>query len=158
MVKSNAATIGEYLNQLPEERRAVLGQVREVIVGNLPDGYREAMNWGMICYEVPLERYPQTYNGQPLSYVALAAQKNYFALYLTCAYQNSDQERWLREEFSRAGLKLNMGKSCIRFRKAEDLPLTAIGRAVASTPSDEFIRLYEASRRRSLNGVQHNCR
>jgi hypothetical protein len=74
MVKSNAATIGEYLNQLPEERRVVLAQVREVIVGNLPEGYREAMNWGMICYEVLLERYPQTYNGQPLSYVALAAQ------------------------------------------------------------------------------------
>jgi Domain of unknown function (DU1801) len=148
MVKSNAATVGEYLNQLPEERRAILRQVREVIVSNLPEGYREAINWGMICYEVPLERYPHTYNGQPLSYVALAAQKNYYALYLMCAYQDSKQEKWLREGFRRAGLKLEMGKSCIRFRKTEDLPLETIGRVVASTLPDEFIHRYEASRRR----------
>jgi hypothetical protein len=92
------------------------------------------MNWGMICYEVSLERYPHTNNVQPLSYVALAAQKNYYALYLMCAYQDSEQERWLREGFRRAGLKLDMRKSCIRSRKAEDLPLGTIGRVVASTP------------------------
>ena len=146
MAKSEAATVDEYLEGLPEGRREVVARVREVILRNLPRGYRESMNWGMVCYEVPLEKYPNTYNKQPLGYVALAAQKNYIALHLTCAYQNPAMEKKLREGFARAGKKLDMGKACIRFKRLEDLPLEVIGEAVASTPPEKFIEQYEKGR------------
>ena len=148
MAKSKAATVEEYLAGLPEERRAAVSRVREVILDNLPEGYVEALNWGMICYEVPLERYPQTYNGKPLGYAALASQKTCCSLYLMSAYQDSEQERRLREGFARAGRKLDMGKSCVRFRKAEDLALDVIAEVIASTTPDEFVASYEAARRK----------
>lgn len=148
MAKSSAATVEEYLAELPEDRRAVVSAVRDVVVRNLPEGYRESLNWGMISYEIPLERYPNTYNKQPLSYAALAAQKNYYALYLTGSYADPEGEGWLRSEFEKAGKKLDMGKSCVRFRRLEDLPLDVIGRAVASTPPEALIARYEASRRK----------
>lgn len=134
--------------ELPPERRETLARVREVIVRNLPAGYRESMSFGMISYGIPLERYPNTYNKQPLAYAALAAQKNYNALYLMSAYQDSDAEAQLRAAFAEAGLKLDMGKSCIRFKRAEDLPLPAIGELIAATPPEAHIAAYEAARRR----------
>jgi hypothetical protein len=148
MATSNATTVEEYLNKLPAERRAVIEQVRQVILDNLPPGYEESMNWGMISYEVPLERYPKTYNKKPLSYVALAAQKNYYSLYLMAAYSGSMQEDWLQEQFDRAGKKLDMGKSCLHFRKLDDLPLDVIAEAVAMASVDDFIAQYEKSRQR----------
>jgi hypothetical protein len=146
MPRSAASTVDEYLAELPEERRQVVSAVRDAVVRHLPYGYRESMAWGMIGYCIPLERYPNTYNGQPLSFVAIAAQKNYYALYLTCVYQDPERERQLREAFQAAGKKLDMGKSCIRFRSAGDLPLDAIGRIIADTPPDAFIERYEAAR------------
>ena len=148
MARSKAATVEQYLNELPEDRRAVISQVREVILKWLPKGYRETMNWGMISYEVPLEQCPDTYNGQPLSYLGLAAQKSHYALYMVTAYQGSEQEKQLREGFDKAGKKLDKGQSCIKFRKLEDIPLDVIGRAVASTPPKQLIAFYEASRKR----------
>jgi len=148
MVAHPVATVEEYLAELPEPRREVVAAVREVVLRNLPAGYREAVSWGMIAYEVPLARYPDTYNGKPLAYAALAAQKNHYALYLTCVYQDPARAERLREEFSGAGKRLDMGKSCIRFRRLDDLPLDVIGRAIASTPPEAFITQYEASRRR----------
>src|SRR5436305_7075307 len=97
MVQSKAATVEEYLSELPEERRKVVAAVRQVILDHLPAGYREAVCWGMIGYGIPLERYPTTYNGQPLGYVSLAAQKNHYALYLMCVYGDPQRESWLRE-------------------------------------------------------------
>ena len=148
MTRSGSTTVKEYLNELPADRRAVVSVVRKEILRHLPNGYRESMNWGMISYEVPLERYPNTYNKQPLGYVALAAQKNYFALYLMCVYQDPKREAWLKREFKKAGKRLNMGKSCVRFRKLEDLPLDVIGKVVASTSPEEFISAYEATRKK----------
>jgi hypothetical protein len=147
-MKSNAGTVREYLDALPDDRRAVVSAVRDVVVRNLPDGYVESVGFGMLCYGIPLERYPSTYNKQPLGYVALAAQKNYYSLYLTCAYMDAARTRSLADEFEKAGKKLDMGKSCVRFKKLDDLPLDVIGRAVASTPPDDFIAQYEASRRK----------
>ena len=147
MGKSNAATVQEYLDELPEDRRAVVSAVRDVVLRNLPSGYRETMNWGMISYEIPLERFPDTYNGRPLGYAALAAQKNHYALYLMCFYGDSGQEAWLKEEFQKAGKKLDKGKACLRFRKLEDLPLDVIGRAVARVTPEKYIAHYEAVRR-----------
>jgi hypothetical protein len=148
MARSNAATVQEYLDELPGDRRSVVSAVREVILRNLPPGYREAMSWGVISYEVPLERYPDTYNGQPLGYIALAAQKNHFALYLMCVYHNAEREAWLRREFKKAGKKLDLGKSCLRFRRLEDLPLDVIGQVAAWLTPEEYIARYEAIRKK----------
>jgi Domain of unknown function (DU1801) len=148
MAKSQATTVEEYLAELPEDRRDVVAAVRALVLENLPPGYREGMNWGMIAYEVPLERYPNTYNKQPLSYATLAAQKNHFALYLNCCEGGSSREATLRAEFQKVGKELDMGKSCLRFKKVDDLALDAIGRVIAETPVDEYIARYEASRKK----------
>jgi uncharacterized protein YdhG (YjbR/CyaY superfamily) len=148
MPRSSATTPEAYLAELSSERRADIAAVRDVIRKNLPEGYDESVNWGMISYGVPLERYPNTYNKQPLCYVGLAAQKNYNALYLMRVYGDKAQEKRLRDAFKKAGKKLDMGKSCVRFRKADDLPLDTIGEIVASTPVDTWIAVYESSRRR----------
>ena len=146
MVRSAATNVDQYLAELPEERRAVMTAVRKLIRKHLPKGYVETMNWGMICYEIPLERYPDTYNGQPLSYVALAAQKNKYSLYLTGTYGSEAKDEELRAAFKAAGKKLDMGKSCIRFNSLDDLELNAVAKAIASTPPQQYIQLYEAAR------------
>ncbi|MFN2398754.1 MAG: DUF1801 domain-containing protein [Gemmatimonadaceae bacterium] len=146
MARSAATTVDQYLNELPSDRRAVISTVRDVVCRNLPEGYRERVNWGMISYEVPLERYPHTYNGQPLSYAALAAQKNYFALYLTGVYQDAPLAERLKIEFDKAGKKLNMGKSCVRFKKLDDLLLNVIGKVIAATSPERLIATYEQRR------------
>jgi hypothetical protein len=146
MAKSSAATVDEYLAELPEDRRAAIAEVREVVLRNLPAGYVETMNWGMISYEIPLERYPKTYNGRPLSYAALASQKNFCVVYLMGVYGDGEQARWFKEEFKRAGKKLDMGKSCVRFKKLDDLPLDVIAETIARTPVDRYIEGYESVR------------
>jgi len=148
MAKSAATTVEEYLAELTTERRAVIEQVRQVILDNLPPGYQESMNWGMISYEVPLERYPKTYNKKPLGYLALAAQKNFYTLYLMAAYAGSMQEGWLQEQFAAAGKKLDMGKSCLHFRTLDDLPMDVIAEAIVMVGVDEFITQYKKSRQR----------
>lgn len=148
MVKSNALTVEDYLNELPPDRRAVIARVREVILANLPQGYVESVNWGALSYEIPLKDYPNTYNGQPLSYATLAAQKNHYALHLMSVYGDKDQEARLRAGFTQAGLKLDMGKSCVRFKRVEDLPLGVIGEIIAATPPASFMAVYEKNRRK----------
>jgi hypothetical protein len=148
MVKSSAKTVQAYLDELPEGQREVVSRVRDLILANLPEGYQESMNWGMITYEIPLERYPKTYNKQPLGYIALAAQKNHYALYLMGCYADSEQEVQLRQGFEQAGKKFDMGKSCLRFKKLEDLPFDVLAPVIASLTPDEFIAVYEAGRQR----------
>jgi hypothetical protein len=140
--------VEEYLRQLPADRQKALRALRQVILKNLPKGYEEAVKLGMIAYEVPLARLPHTYNGQPLCYAALASQKNYMSVYLMCVYGDKAIEKRFRERFKASGKKLHMGKACIRFRKLEDLPLDVIGEAIARVPLEEYIRRYEASRRK----------
>ncbi len=148
MVQSKAKTVAEYLDELPKEPRAVIAAVRKVIKKNLPKGYKEGMNWGMIVYEIPLKRYPVTYNGKPLCIAALAAQKNYFAVYVMCVYGSVNREKWLRDEFKKAGKRLDMGKCCIRFKKLEDLPLHVIGQVIAEVPVEQYIEIYEDARKK----------
>jgi len=148
MAQSNATTVQAYLDELPEDRRAVVAAVREAILANLPKGYQESMNWGMISYEIPLERYPDTYNSQPLGYLALAAQKRYFSLYMMGVYGDPEQEARLKAGFEEAGKRLDMGKSCVRFRKLDDLPLDVVGELIARITPEDFIAKYEASRRK----------
>ena len=146
MVSSKAATPEAYIAELPPERRDLISRVRDLVNANLPDGYVERMSWGMIGWELPLERYPNTYNGQPLVYAGLAAQKNHNALYLNCVYASEERTQRLKEAYAAAGKKLDMGKSCIRFKKADDLAEDVLAEAIRSAPVDEFIAEYERSR------------
>jgi hypothetical protein len=147
MAQSSATTVEEYLAGLPEDRRAVVSAVRDVVLRNLPDGYREMVGSGMLNYGIPLERYPTTYNKQPLGYLALAAQKNHYALYMMAPYSDPAHAARLADGFAKAGKKLDMGKSCLRFRRLEDLPLDVIAESVASVPPEQLIAVYEASRK-----------
>lgn len=148
MARSAATTVEGYLDELPTDRRADVAALRELVLRRLPAGYEERMNWGMISYELPLARYPDTYNGQPLVYAALAAQKGFYAVYLTGAERNADAMQRLRDAFAAAGTKLDMGKSCLRLKRLDDVPLDAIGDVIASLPPEAFIDSYEASRSR----------
>ena len=146
MVISKAATVADYLAELPVDRRAEIERVRDLINEAIPDGYREGIGYGMIGWVVLLERFSDTYNGQPLAYAGLAAQKNYNSLYLTCVYASKERTERLKAAFAAAGKKLDMGKSCIRFKKADDLALDLIREEIASTKPDEFIKIYEEAR------------
>jgi hypothetical protein len=146
MVTSAASTVEEYLDGLPEERRSVMAAMRKFIRKHLPKGYVEAVQYGMIGYGIPLSRYPDTYNGQPLGYLALAAQKNHYALYMMGPYGDPEASAELRDGFAEEGKKLDMGKSCLRFKAIDDLALDAVGKAIASTPPQRFIEIYEAAR------------
>jgi hypothetical protein len=145
-VRSGAVAVDDYLAELPEDRRADLAAVRRLVLDNLPDGFEEVMQYGMISYVVPLERYPDTYNGQPLAVASLANQKRHMAIYLLGVYGDEGTQQWLRERWTASGKKLDMGKSCLRFTKLDDLALDVLGEAVARLPLDEFIALYERSR------------
>ena len=147
MVQSKAKTVKEYLDELPADRREVVSKVRAVVRKHLPKGYQETMNWGGICYEIPLKRYPDTYNKQPLAYAGLGAQKNYYALHLLGVYFDPKRLTLLKAGFKKAGKKLNMGKSCVRFKRVDDLPLETIGKVVASMTPAQYIRIFEATRK-----------
>ncbi len=148
MVQSKAASVADYLAELPAERRAAMSKVRDLVNAHMPAGYNETMAFGMIGWGIPLSRYPNTYNKQPLGYVALAAQKNGYSLYLMGVYSVGEQEKKLRAAASAQGKKLDMGKSCLRFKKPDDLPLDAIGELIASMSVDDYIAVYEANRKR----------
>lgn len=146
MVKSDAGTVQDYLDELPDDRRESMQAVRRVVLDNLPDGYEEMMLYGMIGWAIPLEVYPETYNGHPLAYASLGNQKNYMSLYLMNVYGDQVTEEWFKERYAASGKKLNMGKSCVRFKRADDLPLDLIGEVISRTPAEDYIRYYEQSR------------
>lgn len=142
-MKSSAKTVDEYIKHLPEDRQEPIRVLRRLILQNLPEGYTESMTWGMPGYEVPLSRFPNTYNKKPLMYAAIASQKNNYALYLTVPYMNNNALSDFKQKYQASGKKLDMGKSCIRFKKLEDLPLEVIKEQIASISVDEFIDIYE---------------
>jgi len=146
VMKSSAATIDQYLRSLPDDRRAVLSKLRALIKRRIPKGYEESLLWGAIAYSVPLERFPDTYNSQPLGYVVLAARKNYFTLHLMPVYMNPEGQKALAEGFRKAGKKLDMGKACIRFKSLDDLPLDVIGDLVAKIAPEAWIAIYQKNR------------
>ena len=145
-MKSEAKSVEQYLTELPEDRRKEIESVRQVILENLPEGYEEAMNWGMISYQVPLETYPDTYNGQPLMYAALASQKNHMSLYLTGIYMDEETKEGFEEAYRATGKRYDVGKSCVRFRKLDDLPLPLIGESIAAMDVDAFVARAEEIR------------
>ena len=145
-MRSNAKTVDDYLAELPGDRLDAMTQLREVILANLPPGYEEAMNWGMITYQVPLETYPDTYNGQPLMYAALASQKNHFAVYLSGIYQDDGKRDAFMKAYEDTGKRLDVGQSCVRFRKLDDVPFEVIADAIAGIPVGEFVAVAENAR------------
>ena len=146
MVSGKAATVVQYLAELPADRRREIEAVRDIVNDALPAGYREVISYGMIGWVIPLENYPGTYNRQPLAYASLAAQKNYNSLYLNCVYASPERTERLKAAAAAAGKKLDMGKSCLRFKRADDLPLDLIRDEIASTSPQEFIQIYEKAR------------
>lgn len=157
-MQSKAQSVTEYLTELPPERRAALQAVRSVIRKNLPQGYEEGMQYGMIGYYVPHSIYPPGYHcdpKQPLPFAGLASQKNHMAIYLMCLYGSPEHEAWFRDKWAKTGKKLDMGKSCIRFKKLEDLPLDVIGQAVARVPVETFIAHYEERIQQTAQRKKH---
>ena len=144
MVQSDASTAEEYLAELPPERREVIAEVRQVILANLVDGFVEGMEFGMLSYHVPLEDFGDTYNGHPLGIAALANQKNHMAVYLMGIYADPDEAAWFTETWKATGIKLDMGKSCVRFRNREGVALDVIGQAIARATPDDLIAAHEA--------------
>lgn len=147
-MRSDAASVGEYLDSLPTDRREAISTVREGILRALPDGYAEEMRWGMISYEVPLAIQPDTYNGKPLMYAALASQKRHMAVYLSGVYADPEARERFEAAYHATGKRLDMGKSCVRFRRLDDLPIEVIEDAIARYPVDDFVDLYHRGRRR----------
>ncbi len=136
-------SVEEYLESLPPEKRSELEKVREVILRNLPEGYQEAFAWGMITYQVPLERYSDTYNGKPLMYAALTAQKKHHSLYLTGIYLSEEDRENFEQAYRNTGKRFDASKSCVRFRTTDDLPLDLIAKEIASLDVPAFIEKTE---------------
>ena len=141
-------TVEQYLDQLPEDRRLAIETVRKTIVKNLPKGYEEAISYGMIGYVVPHSIYPDGYHCNPelpLPFASLASQKSHMAFYCMGIYMDPEEEARFRNAWLDTGKKLDMGKSCIRFKKIEDVPLNVIGQMVKRTSVKKFIANYETA-------------
>jgi len=148
-MKSAATTVEAYLAELPEDRRTVIEAVRKVILENLDEGYEEGIQYGMIGYYVPHRVYPAGYHcdpRQPLPFAALASQKGYMSVYIMCIYGHDSLRSWFEEAWVKAGKKLDMGKSCVRFKKLDDLALDVLGEAIRRVPAREYIRYVESAR------------
>jgi uncharacterized protein YdhG (YjbR/CyaY superfamily) len=142
-------SVTEYLAALPADRRAAITAVRKTINENLPAGYEEGMQFGMIGWYVPLSKYPAGYGENkkvPLPLVALGSQKSGMVLHFLCFYGHPTLATWFTSEYQKSGKKLDMGKGCVRFNKLEDLALDVVGRTVARVPVEEHIANYKAAR------------
>src|SRR5215471_5589315 len=143
---SNVKTPAQYIASLSPDRAKTIATVRAVVNKHIPPGYEECLVWGTIGWTIPLSRYPETYNKQPICYVALSSQKNYCSLYMFGAYWNASQLEQLKAAFRAAGKPLHMGKSCVNFESPDDLPLEAIGKLISAISSEKWIEMYEQSR------------
>lgn len=146
MAKKTFGSVNEYLASLPEERKTAVEAVRQVILKNLPKGYEEGIQYGMIGYYVPHSLYPAGYHcdpREPLPFASLASQKNHMAVYAMCIYSDPALLEWFETAWAKTGKKLDMGKSCIRFKKLDDLPLEIIGAMIRKVPVKKHIAFYE---------------
>ena len=151
-MKFKAATVEEYLQEVPTERQPYFNQLRNVILENLPAGFVEQMSYGMISYLVPHDIYPDGYHCNPelpLPFVNIASQKNFVGLYHMGIYSSPDLLGWFLKEYPKhCKLKLDMGKSCIRFKKAEQIPLDLIAELMQKMSVDDWIHIYETAIKR----------
>lgn len=151
-MQSQAKTVEEYIREVPEERQEYFTRLRETILANIPEGFQETMSYGMIGYVVPLSRYPAGYHCSPelpLPFVNLASQKNFIALYHMGLYANPELLNWFVSEYPKHSQhKLDMGKSCIRFKKPEQIPFELIGELMRKITVEEWISTYEKNLKR----------
>jgi uncharacterized protein YdhG (YjbR/CyaY superfamily) len=148
MVQSKAVSVSDYLKELPADRREAIAAIRKVVRANIDPAIQEMMSYGMIGYHVSLRVYPAGYHctpGMPLPYVSLASQKNHMAIYLMCLYMEAGDATWFADAWRATGKKLDMGKSCIRFKKLDDVPLELVAEAIRRMPSQRYIELYESN-------------
>lgn len=147
-MRSNAESANEYLDSLPEERKEVMTRLRSAIKKNLPKGFDEVMNYGMLCWVVPHKLYSAGYHcdpSQPLPFMSVASQKSHIAVYHMGVYSSTPLLEWFRAEWPKhSSKKLDMGKSCIRFKKPEDVPVSLIGELASKMTASEWIELYES--------------
>ena len=139
-----ATTVRAFLASLDAERRTTIEEARRIVLEHLPKGFEETIVYGMIGYVIPLSRFPDTYNGQPLMLAGIASQKNYVALHMMGAYMNPPTRKILETGFKRAGKKLDMGKGCLRFKSVDDLALEVVGDAIGSISADAYIAIHDS--------------
>lgn len=146
-MQSKATTIDQYLNELPEDRKVAMTKLRNEILKNIPKGFEETMSYGMIGYVVPHSLYPKGYHCDtklPLPFMNIASQKNFIAVYNMCVYGDKKIYDWFVKEYTKAStLKLDMGKSCIRFKNPEKIPFELIGKLAAKITPQQWINIYE---------------
>lgn len=147
MVSSAATTVADYIAEQPSEVAAELTALRAFCLTHLPTGLEEAMNWGMIVYQVPFATLPETYNNQPLAYAALAKQKHHYSLYLMSIYADPSLRADFEAAFTAAGKRLDVGKSCVRFKRMSDLALDAVANALGAVSVDSYVKNYLESRK-----------
>lgn len=151
-MQSNAQTPDQYIEELPEDRQLAISKLRKVILENLPEGFQETMGYGMIGYVVPHSLYPNGYHcapNLPLPFLNIASQKNFIAVYHMLVYSNPTINEWFVNEFPKhSKAKLDMGKSCIRFKKLDQIPFELIGELASKVTVDEWIKIYEAQLKR----------
>ena len=151
-MQSKAATVDEYIAELPEDRRKALAQLRKVVKKNLPKGFTESMGYGMMGYAVPHSKYPAGYHCKPedpLPFMGIASQKNFIAVYHMGIYADPKLLKWFTEAHAKASPKrLDMGKSCIRYKKMEDIPFDLIGELASKMTPDDWITMYEKNLKR----------
>lgn len=147
-MQSKAQSVDTYMRELPEERKAPMQRLREVFKANLPEGFTEEMSYGMIGYVVPHSIYPKGYHCSPelpLPFVNIASQKNFIAVYHMGIYSDEKLLNWFVEEFPKhSKAKLDMGKSCIRFKKMDQIPYDLIGELLTKMTVDQWIERYDS--------------
>lgn len=148
----DAKTPDEYIASLPEDRKPAISALRKVINDNLPKGFKETMGYGHMGWVVPFETYPAGYHcdpTQPLPFMGVASQKNHIAVYSMCLYGEVEVLTWFRDEWAKySKKKLDMGKSCIRFKKLQDIPLELIGELASKVTPEQWIEMYEKTLKR----------
>ncbi len=155
-----ASTVAQDLAALPADRRAALSAVRQVINDNLPDGYEEGIQFGMIGWYVPLSLCPTGYGGNkkvPLPFITLASQKSGMVLHCPFLYIDPALTTWFQSEYQKSGKKLDMGKGCVRFKNLDDLSLEVVGRTVARVSVEKLITNYEATRAKGKTSAKKSA-
>lgn len=151
-MQSKATTVEEYISELPDERKKAISDLRKVIKKNLPKGFKEEMSYGMIGYVVPHSKYPAGYHCNPqlpLPFLNIASQKNFIAVYHMGLYANPALYKWFTEAHAKATTKkLDIGKSCMRYKKPEDIPFELLGELASKITPDEWIAAYEKAFRK----------
>lgn len=143
-MRSDATRVDDYLAELTADQRDIVASLRDLVHAHLPEGWEETMNWGMISYDIPVEMSGKTYNGKPLMFAAIGAQKHHVGLYLCGLYCKVDRKLAFETAYTASGKKLDMGKSCLRIRQKDQIDHDSIAQALSAVTVNEFI---EASRR-----------